>query len=55
MRRAPEAPPVQQSVELVGHRGRIAGIAARMGNAPSPDRTRHLISPILFPTEDRPP
>jgi DNA-binding transcriptional ArsR family regulator len=29
-------------------------IVARMGNEPSPDRTRHLLSPILFPAEEPP-
>ncbi|WP_406495198.1 helix-turn-helix domain-containing protein [Streptomyces sp. NBC_00846] len=30
-------------------------IVSRMGNTPSPERTRHLISPILFPAEEGPP
>lgn len=30
-------------------------IAARMGHTPSPERTRHLLSPILFPAETPPP
>ncbi|MBC6457284.1 helix-turn-helix domain-containing protein [Actinomadura sp. HBU206391] len=30
-------------------------ILARRGNGPAPDRTRHLLSPILFPTEEPPP
>jgi DNA-binding transcriptional ArsR family regulator len=29
-------------------------IVARMRNEPSPDRTRHLLSPILFPAEEPP-
>jgi hypothetical protein len=27
-------------------------IVSRIGNEPSPDRTRHLLSPILFPVEE---
>lgn len=30
-------------------------IAARMHHEPSPERTRHLLSPILFPAETRTP
>ncbi|MFD4943914.1 hypothetical protein ACFVYE_39580 [Streptomyces sp. NPDC058239] len=30
-------------------------IVSRMGNTSSPERTRHLISAILFPAEERPP
>jgi hypothetical protein len=30
-------------------------IVPRMGNEPSPDRIRHLITPILFPAEESPP
>ncbi|GAA3075784.1 helix-turn-helix domain-containing protein [Streptosporangium carneum] len=29
-------------------------IVSRMGNEPSPERTRHLLSPILFPAEAPP-
>lgn len=29
-------------------------IAPRLANEPSPHRTRHLISPILFPIEEPP-
>ncbi|MEU7892945.1 helix-turn-helix domain-containing protein [Nonomuraea sp. NPDC049152] len=29
-------------------------IVSRMGNEPSPERTRHLLSPILFPAEEPP-
>ncbi|NUO96942.1 MAG: helix-turn-helix domain-containing protein [Nonomuraea sp.] len=31
-----------------------AALVARMGNRPAPERTRHLISPILFPAEEPP-
>jgi DNA-binding transcriptional ArsR family regulator len=31
-----------------------AVIAPRLANAPSPERRRHLLSPILFPAEDAP-
>jgi DNA-binding transcriptional ArsR family regulator len=30
-------------------------LVSRMGNEPSPERTRHLLSPILFPAEEPPP
>src|SRR5437868_277225 len=30
-------------------------IAARIGHAPTPERTRHLLSPIVFPAEEPPP
>ncbi|MFE0380533.1 helix-turn-helix domain-containing protein [Streptomyces inhibens] len=39
--------------EMIGEMRSV--IVSRMGNAPSPERTRHLISPILFPAEERPP
>ncbi|MFC4607166.1 hypothetical protein ACFO9E_04935 [Streptomyces maoxianensis] len=29
-------------------------IASRMDNKPAPDRSLHLLSPILFPIEERP-
>ncbi|MFC3994904.1 hypothetical protein ACFOVU_03200 [Nocardiopsis sediminis] len=31
-----------------------AVIASRMDNEPAPDRRLHLLSPILFPIEERP-
>ncbi|MFF4951137.1 helix-turn-helix domain-containing protein [Streptomyces chattanoogensis] len=38
--------------ELIGEMREV--LVARMGNTPSPERTRHLISPILFPAEEPP-
>jgi hypothetical protein len=39
--------------ELAGLIGEMRdAIVSRIGNEPSPDRTRHLLSPILFPTEE---
>ncbi|MGW9043146.1 hypothetical protein ACWGQL_11395 [Streptomyces lydicus] len=32
-----------------------AVLVSRMGNGPSPRRTRHLLSPVLFPAEQPPP
>ncbi|MEU7576493.1 helix-turn-helix domain-containing protein [Streptomyces sp. NPDC041068] len=32
-----------------------AVLAPRLAQAPAPERTRHLISPILFPAEEAPP
>jgi hypothetical protein len=29
-------------------------LVSRMANGPSPGRTRHLLSPILFPAEEPP-
>ncbi|MFD7491003.1 helix-turn-helix domain-containing protein [Streptomyces sp. NPDC059832] len=36
-------------IEMIGELREV--IVARMSHAPSPERTRHLLSPILFPTE----
>ncbi|AZS69698.1 ArsR family transcriptional regulator [Streptomyces lydicus] len=38
--------------EMIGEMRSV--IVSRMGNEPAPDRTRHLLSPILFPTEEPP-
>ncbi|MFC9625308.1 hypothetical protein ACFTXM_36865 [Streptomyces sp. NPDC056930] len=40
-------------MEMIGEMRDV--LVSRMGNTPSPERTRHLISPILFPAEERPP
>jgi DNA-binding transcriptional ArsR family regulator len=41
-----------ERAEMIGELREV--IAARMTNDPSPDRTRHLLSPILFPAEEPP-
>ncbi|MGW9174413.1 helix-turn-helix domain-containing protein [Streptomyces decoyicus] len=38
--------------ELIGEMRAV--LVSRMGNEPSPERTRHLLSPILFPAEEPP-
>jgi DNA-binding transcriptional ArsR family regulator len=43
----------EELAEMIDEMRRV--IVPRMGNEPSPDRTRHLISPILFPAEGSPP
>ncbi|WP_336049182.1 hypothetical protein [Streptomyces sp. CA2R101] len=38
--------------EMIGDLREV--IVSRMGHDPSPERTRHLLSPIVFPAEARP-
>ncbi|MCM2424757.1 helix-turn-helix domain-containing protein [Streptomyces sp. RKAG337] len=38
--------------EMIG--GMRAAIVAQLGNEPSPDRTQHLLSPVLFPIGEPP-
>jgi DNA-binding transcriptional ArsR family regulator len=42
----------EERAQLIGELRAV--IAPRMGNAPSPGRTRHLLSPILFPAGESP-
>ncbi|MFC4587491.1 helix-turn-helix domain-containing protein [Sphaerisporangium corydalis] len=42
-----------ERAEMIGELREV--ILSRLGNEPSPTRTRHLLSPILFPAEDPPP
>jgi hypothetical protein len=39
-------------IEMIGELRAV--IVPRMSNEPSPDRTRHLLSPIMFPAEEPP-
>jgi DNA-binding transcriptional ArsR family regulator len=43
----------EELAEMIDEMRRV--IVPRMRNEPSPERTRHLISPILFPAEESPP
>ncbi|MGW1377541.1 helix-turn-helix domain-containing protein [Streptomyces sp. NPDC002446] len=42
-----------ERAEMIGELRSV--LLPRMGNEPSPERTRHLLSPILFPAEQTPP
>ncbi|WAU16781.1 ArsR family transcriptional regulator [Streptomyces tubercidicus] len=41
-----------ERAELIGEMREV--LVSRMGNEPSPERTRHLLSPVLFPAEEPP-
>jgi hypothetical protein len=42
--------------ELAGMIGALrAAIVPHLGNGPTPGRRQYLLSPILFPIDDRPP